>query len=174
MLLGLAHFGALPVPNLQGELVERRRDDRQRRKVFGVDVALYDLRRDGGRPEAEPRADSLFDLRVEVRERADRAADLAHSHRLARALQTRAVAPHLVEPEREGEAERGRLGVDAVRAAHLRRGMELERAPFQDLHQRVCFLQQQVARVAQQQSVRRVHHVRGREAVVDEARGLAD
>jgi hypothetical protein len=120
------------------------------------------------------RADPLLDLRVEVRERADRAADLADGHARPRARQTLAVAARLVEPEREGEPERGRLGVDAVRAADLRRVLEFKRAPPQDFEQRVNFREQQIARVAQQERVGRIHHVRRREAVVDEARRLAD
>jgi hypothetical protein len=44
------------------------------------------LRRDGRGLQAEARADFLFDLRVEVSERADRAADLADGDRFSRAL----------------------------------------------------------------------------------------
>src|SRR5581483_114840 len=46
-LLSFANFCALPVTNLQSELIERRGDDRQRAKKFGVVVTLNDLRRDG-------------------------------------------------------------------------------------------------------------------------------
>jgi hypothetical protein len=73
------------VADLQGELVERRGDDCRRRQIFRVDVALNDLRRDGRGPEAETLTNFLFDHRVEVRERADRAAYLADGDGLARA-----------------------------------------------------------------------------------------
>ncbi len=124
--------------------------------------------------EPQTCADPLFHLRVEVRERADGAADLADGDRLLRPLKPDAVAPRLVVPEREGEAEGGRLGVDAVRAPDLRRGLELEGAAPEDFEQRVRLREQQVAGVAQQQGVGRVHHVRRGEPVVNEARGLTD
>jgi hypothetical protein len=162
------------VSDLEGELLDRGGADGERRQVLGVHVALDDLRGDGRGLESEARADPLLHLRVEVRERADRAADLADRDGLPRPLQPQAVAPRLVVPEREGEAEGGRLGVDAVRAPDLRRVAELEGAAPQDFEQRVRLREQQVAGVAQQQGVRRVHHVRRGEPVVDEARGLAD
>src|SRR5436305_5508282 len=174
LLLRLTHLRSLPVTNLQSELVERRRDDGERRQILRVDVALYDLRRDGRGLQSKTSADSLFNFRVEVRERADRAAYLPRGYRRARSFESRAVAPRLVVPERERHAERSRLGVHAVRASNLRRGAKLERAALQHLQQRPCFFQQHVARVAQQKRVGRVHNVRGREAVVYEARGVAD
>jgi hypothetical protein len=109
-----------------------------------------------------------------VGEGPDGATDFARRHRLARPLEAGAVAPRLVVPERKGQAERGRFGVDAVRAAHLRRALELEGPPPQHRRQRVESFEQQAARVAQEQRVGRVHHVRRGQPVVDEARGLAD
>ena len=46
-LLGFAYFGALPVTNLQRELVQRGSDDGQGAEVFRVGISLNDLRRDG-------------------------------------------------------------------------------------------------------------------------------
>ena len=44
-LLRLAHFGPLPMTDLQCDLFQRRCDDRQRAQIFGITVALNDLRR---------------------------------------------------------------------------------------------------------------------------------
>jgi hypothetical protein len=43
-LLGLAHLGPLPVPYLKRHLFQRRGHDRERAKIFGITVALNDLR----------------------------------------------------------------------------------------------------------------------------------
>ena len=42
-LLGLLHFGALQMTNLDGELFQGAGDDRQGGKVIGMTVALDDL-----------------------------------------------------------------------------------------------------------------------------------
>ena len=76
-LLDLADLGLLQAADLERELLERRGGDRQRRQQLGVAIALDHLRRDRRRLEAEPPADVGFDRRGEVRERADRAGDLA-------------------------------------------------------------------------------------------------
>ena len=65
-----------------------------------------------------------------MRERADSAANFADRDSLSRRLKSSAVAPHLVVPERECEAERSRLCVNAMRAPNLRRSFELEGAAF--------------------------------------------
>ena len=52
-----------------------------------------------------------------MRERADRARQLPDADRLASALHALDVAADLGKPERQLEAERHRLGVDAVGAA---------------------------------------------------------
>ena len=85
-LLDLADFGLLQAANLERELLERRGRDRQRRQQLGVPIALNDLRRDRRRLEPETPADIGFDRRRQVRERADRARQLADADRRARAL----------------------------------------------------------------------------------------
>ena len=89
-LLDLADFGLLQPADLERELLERRADDRERRSS---------ARRDGRAgspatrraPAASPsRAHTpRLDRRIEMRERADGARDLADRHDLARARSTR-------------------------------------------------------------------------------------
>ena len=93
-------------------------------------VALDDLRGDRRDLQSEPLADGFFVFRLEMRGVADRARDLADSHLLGGHLEALEVALHLGVPVRQLEAERDRLGVNAVRAADLRRVLELEARRF--------------------------------------------
>ncbi len=63
--------------NLDGEPLDRAGDYGQRGKEHRVPVARDDLRRDRLDREAEPLGDMLLDLRSDVGEGADRAADRA-------------------------------------------------------------------------------------------------
>ena len=56
-----------------------RRDEREDRLELRVPVALDDLRAERRRLQAEPLADALLHARIEVRVRADRAAQFAHA-----------------------------------------------------------------------------------------------
>ncbi len=77
-LFYLSNFGFLQPANLEREFFERRGQDRKRRHQLRMAIALNDLRRDRRRREAELLADGFFNLRIEVREHADGAGDLAH------------------------------------------------------------------------------------------------
>src|SRR5437660_12307827 len=61
-----------------------------------------------------------------------------------------------------------------MRSSHLGRVLEFKRPAPEHSHQGIDLLQQQIAGIAQQQGVRGVNHVRGSEAVMNEARGGAD
>src|ERR1051325_674200 len=98
-LLRLAHLGALPVTNVQSKLLQRRRDDRKRRQIFGVDVSLNDLSRYRRGLQSETRTDTFFNRRIQVCKRADRATDLSDCNCFTRMQQTFAIAAHLVKPE---------------------------------------------------------------------------
>jgi hypothetical protein len=50
--LRFADFGALPVTDLQRDFFQRRSDNRQRAEIFGVTVALNNLRRNVRRFDA--------------------------------------------------------------------------------------------------------------------------
>src|SRR5690242_5438394 len=58
--LRFAYFGALPVPNVQSKLLQRRSDRRERTEILSVDVALDHLRRDRRRFQTEARANLFF------------------------------------------------------------------------------------------------------------------
>jgi hypothetical protein len=113
----------------------------------GVAVALDDLVRDGIGRRDRGGGRRRLDVGPQVGERADRARQLSDAHVLARPLETRAVASHLLVPERELETERDRLGVDAVRAADHHRVAMLEGAPAQRRAQRVDARDQEVRRL---------------------------
>ena len=174
-LLDLADLGLLQAADLERELLERRAGDGQRRQQLGVPIALNHLRRDRRRLEPEPPADVGFDRRRQVRERADRARQLADADdRLARARTRSTSRAELRVPERQLQAERHRLGVHAVRAADHRRAAMLERAIADRLGQRVEILQDDVARLAHLQRLRGVDDVRRGQAEVQPARRRPD
>ena len=125
-LLDLADLGLLQAANLERELLERRRQDRQRGHQLGVAIALDDLRRDGRGRQPEP-----------ARRRPPRSTDpgartcrprptVLPTAIVSRARTRRARSRcDLGVPERQLDAERHRLGVHAVRAADHRRAAVL-------------------------------------------------
>ena len=79
-LLDLADLGALQMPDLGRERLDRRADRCARVQHFGVAVARQHLRRGhGSQPEA--RANVTLDGRIDVRVRTDRARQLADGDR---------------------------------------------------------------------------------------------
>src|SRR6185369_14152403 len=54
LLLSLADFRSLPMPDLQSHFLQRRSDNAERTKIFRVTVALYNLRRNIGRFQSQP------------------------------------------------------------------------------------------------------------------------
>ena len=101
-------------------------------------------------------------------------ADLADGDSFAGAREPLAIAPHLVVPERERQSERGWFGVDAVRAADLRRVLEFKRTALEHLEQGVDLPQQNVAGVAQQQRVGCIDHIGRSQAIVNKPGSFAD
>ncbi len=162
------------MPDLQRHFLQTRSDNRQGAKVFGVRFALNHLRRNARRFDSELRANPFFNVRRQMRKRANRAADFAGRNRFPRALQSGFVALHFRKPERPSHPETRRLGVNAVRSADLRRHFKFKRAAFQNCEQIVNFGEQQVARIAQQQRVRRVHDIARSQTVMHKSGGFAD
>ena len=128
----------------------------------------------GAGVKAQSLAHGGFDRRIEVREHADRAGDLADGNDLARARDAHAIARDFRVPERQLHAERHRLGMHAVRAADHRRAAMLERARADGRGKRIEVRQNQIAGLAQLQRLRRVDDVRRRQAEVQPARGRPD
>ena len=79
-LLDFAHLGALQVPDLERERLDRRTERRARVHHLGVAVAGEHLRR-RHRTQPEVLAHVLLDERIDVRVRADRARQLADRDR---------------------------------------------------------------------------------------------
>ena len=77
-------------------------------------IALQNLRRRLGRPQADTGQRGFFDLRGDIGVRADGTRQLAHAELVACLLEPLAVAPHLRHEHRELVPERRRLGMDAV------------------------------------------------------------
>ena len=68
-LLRLANFRPLPVPNLQSDLLKCRSNYRKRAKIFGIPVALDNLRRNGGGFQAEFFTNAFFNIWIKERAR---------------------------------------------------------------------------------------------------------
>ena len=124
--LHLENFGALQMTEFGGPAVNGTGGEREDGHEFRVAVALDDLRGECGGLKSELGADLLFDARIEMRTRADRAAQFAHGDALAHFDEAFAHAAEFVIHQRHLEAEGDRLGVDAVAAPH--HGRELVRA----------------------------------------------
>ncbi len=70
-LLGLAHFGALQVADLGGEVLDRGGDDGEGREEGGMPVARNDLGGDRLDRQPELGGDVFLDPRIDVGEGAD-------------------------------------------------------------------------------------------------------
>ena len=172
-LLDLADLGLLQAANLERELFERGRGDRQRHQQLGVTVALM-TRRHRRRLQAEALADPGFDRRVEVREHADGAGNLADADDVPRAQDAVEIALQLRVPERQLHAERHRLRVNAVGAADHRRPPVLLGARPHRLQQLGEVLDDQIAGLAHLQRLRGVEDVRRGQPEVQPAGGGSD
>ena len=126
-LLGLAHLGALQVPDLERERLDRRAERRARVQHFGVAVAR---RAPASRaPAASPRCSHTYcSTHGSTFEYVPTAPDSLPTAIASRARSSRSRSRRTcMRPQRELHAERRRLGVDAVRAADHRRVAELAR-----------------------------------------------
>ncbi len=136
-------------------------------------IARHDLRGDGLCGQAEPVEHTALVVRSERGVGADRAGDRARGGLCKRPLEALGVAMRLEREAGELEAERGRLGVDAVGAADADGVGELAGALGERGRERAGAGDDHVAGAAQLQREGGVEHVGGREPVVDPAAGLA-
>ena len=97
---------------------------------------------DTGAGSSPSRAQIFFSIAGAGGKSADGAGELAHAHLLRRVGQALGVALVFGVPDGELAAEGDGLGVDAVRAAHHGRVLELERALLQDFAQPVQSFEQ--------------------------------
>ena len=166
-LLGFANFGLLQRANLGGELFQRGADERERGHELRVPVALDDLRGSVFDAQPEVRADDLLQRRGNGGVRAHGAADGADGDSVARARQPFAVAAHFVHPHRQLQAERRRLGVHAVGAAHAEGVAMGGGLPLKHHDERVDVGEQQVRGVPELEARGRIPDVRAREPEVN-------
>ncbi len=169
-LLGLADLGALQVANLRCDLVERRRDHRQRGHIKRMPVALDYLRRHSRNIQSKSLADGFLVFRLEMGGIADRTRQLADPHLLRGHLEALDVSHHLGVPVRQFESKRNRLRVNTVGAADLRRVFEFPSTTLQHFRQFREVLADNRRRLLHQQRLRGVDHVVRRKPVVQPPR----
>ena len=133
---GFEHFGPLEMPELLRPALNGTTDQRQRRRIFRVPVALENLSGNIYRLESELPADICFDLRREMRVSADGTRDFSDRHDFASAFKSRQRPTKLVIHQRHFQTERRRLGVNAMRAPHARCKFKFLRFARDDLPER--------------------------------------
>ncbi len=159
-LLRLAHLGALQMADLYRKLLERRGDAREHAEEMRVTIALNDLRRDRSRLQVHAPADVALDRGRYVRERPDRAGDLAHANLIDGTGKALQLAIEFGVEVRELQSERDRLGVDAVRAADHRRVLVLLGLFLERLEQAFEPRNDELARIDELRREGRVQQVR--------------
>ena len=143
-------------------------------KQLGVPVALEDLRRRRRRLEAEPLTRAALELGIGRGVRSDRAGELADAHPVERPRDPLPVPVELECPAGELQPERRRLGVHAVRAAHLEGRAMLLRAGDDRGERAVEAVHDERAGRADLERECGVDDVRRGEAVVEPAALLAE
>ena len=132
-------------------------------------VPLQDLRRGRSRLEPERLAREAFDVGGRRRVRADRPGDLPDAKAVERRLDAHAVAVELEGPAEELQTERGRLGVNAVRAADRERVTVLFGACDDGVGRTRDPVPDERARALDRQGERGVENIGRREPVVEPA-----
>ena len=127
-LLGLAHLGALQVAKLGRQPLEAGAGERDRAEQLRVAVARDDLCGDVLAREPQAREHAQLEVGTRGRVGADGAGDRADVRLVEGELQALGVAVRLECEAGELDAERGRLGVDAVGAPDAQRERVLARA----------------------------------------------
>jgi hypothetical protein len=138
-----------------------------------VAVAGDDLGRHRLGAEVQAREHAALEVRRRRGIGADGARDRADARLPEGSLEPVGVAVRLEREAGELDAERRRLGLDAVRAADHQCVDVLSRALCERLDQLVRAAQDDLARLAELERERRVEHVRRGEAEVDPAPGVA-
>ena len=166
-LFHLADLCPGEVPDLHGELLQRRCRDGERRHVLRVPVALEDLAGGLRRADPEPAANVLLDRGVDLRVGAHRARDLAHRHGLTRPSQAVAIPVQLEGPKSKLVPEGRGLGVNAVGSAHHHGVPMGERTTLHDFQQSFELVKQQIRGLPKLEPERCVQQIAGGHAEVD-------
>ncbi len=136
-------------------------------------IARNHLRADRFGTKPHPCADMFLDRRIDIGEGADRAGDGAGCNLVAGPFQPGATARHLGMEPSEGQAHRGRFGMDAVAAADPQRVLVFIGAFLQCRQNAVQIGQQNVGGSHQLDVQRRVQNVGRGHALMHEAGVIA-
>ena len=166
-LLGLEHLGALQVPDLHRDLLDRARRDGQGAEELCMAVALNHLGGDGSRAKPEGFTHPGLHRGRHIGEGPHGTRDLSHADRLPGPPHALQVALHLGEPQGDLHSEGDRLGVNAVAAAYHHGAAMLEGRLLQDLEQGFQVPDDDVGRVPELEGKGRVENIRGGQAHVD-------
>jgi hypothetical protein len=139
-----------------------------------VSIALDHLRRNRGSFQSQPRADLLFEFRREMREDANCARELAHTHVFRSGHEPRNVALRLGIPVGDLEAECDGLSVNAVSAPDHGSVLKLPRASLQNFGEALQILRNDLRRLPREQRLGGVDDIVGSKAVVEPARMRPD
>src|SRR5271169_6170773 len=132
MFLSFAHFGALEMPDFQGNLLQCRGDQSEHAQIMGVTIALNHLRCNGCDLQAQALADLLLDFGAKMRSIPDCAGNFPDCHFARGFTEARDIALVLGEPIGDLEAKRNGFGVNAVSAADLWRVLKLVSPDIED------------------------------------------
>ena len=123
-------------------------------------VTRNHLRRNRFDAQPQPLGDEFLHARIEMRERADCAADRRHRDLRSRRNQPRSVARELRIMPGQFDPERRRLGMDAVAPPDRQRVLVLERACLQRRQHVIDVPQQQIGSLRQLDRKTCVQHIR--------------
>ena len=118
VFLHFTDFCALQMTDFRRHLFNRGCDQRQRRKILRMPVALQHLRRDLRRMNAQLFTDIILNERRGVGKRTDGAGYLSGFHHRRRFLKPLQVPVHFFKPERKFQAEGCDFRMHAVSPAH--------------------------------------------------------
>ncbi len=172
-LFSFAHLGALQVADLDRHLLQRAADACQHPNEERVPVTLQHLRRRRRRRQTKLAADLLLKVRRDVGVGPDGPGELADGHIKAGQVQPAPLAAELVVPDRQFEAERGRLGVDPVGPPDRQRLLVCDRLASHHVNQPRQFGVDDLSSGRHLQRQGGVDHIRAGQTKVEETSGVA-
>ena len=99
-LFHLSNFGALQMPDLRSDLIQRAGNHRERSQIRSMTVALNHLGRDCRSIQSQASADFFFELGAEMGEGAHGAGKFTNPHIFRGALEASDITLHLRVPVR--------------------------------------------------------------------------
>ena len=174
ILFTLINLGTLEVADVDGDLFDRRSQQRQRAHQSGVAIALHHLIAHGCGFEPQLFADVLFQFHRRMGEIPHRTAYFADIDDIVRLFEVLQMTLHLVIPDRQDKTEGDGFTVDAVAASYHQRQFMLHRTPLDRLHYRFHVFDDQFQTVAHLQGYGGVDRIGARHPVVHPATLLTE